>query len=66
MTLIALTGEPGTPCSSLDPSALDPEEIQRIRQVQVAMAIDPEQLAKGLANITVGEYLSSDETGCLN
>ena len=44
---------PHTPCSSLDPSALDQEEIRRIRQVQVATTLDPQQLADGLANISL-------------
>ncbi|XP_064397730.1 myeloid differentiation primary response protein MyD88-like [Halichondria panicea] len=48
-----ISGSPHTPCSSLDPSALDPDEIQRLRQVQVATEIDPERLAEGLANLSV-------------
>nr|CAI68016.1 Toll-like receptor adapter protein [Suberites domuncula] len=57
---------PLTPCSSIDPSAIDPEEIQRIRRVQVTAGIDPEQLAKGLAGISIAHSSPSRSPNSTN
>ena len=44
---------PLTPCNSIDPTRLDPQEIERVRQAGSSKVVDPSALAKSLSNIGV-------------
>ena len=46
---------PLTPCNSIDPTRLDPQEIERVRQAGTAKTVDPNALAKSLSKIHVQE-----------
>ena len=46
---------PLTPCNSIDPTRLDPQEIERVRQAGTAKTVDPNALAKSLSKIRVQE-----------
>ena len=46
---------PLTPCNSIDPTRLDPQEIERVRQAGSSKIIDPNALAKSLSKIHVQE-----------
>ena len=44
-----------TPCNSIDPTRLDPQEIERVRQAGSSKTVDPNALAKSLSKIHVRE-----------
>ena len=44
-----------TPCNSIDPTRLDPQEIERVRQAGSSKIVDPNALAKSLSKIHVRE-----------
>ena len=46
---------PLTPCNSIDPTRLDPQEIERVRQAGSSKIVDPNTLAKSLSKIHVQE-----------
>ena len=52
---------PLTPCNSIDPTRLDPQEIERVRQAGSSKTVDPNALAKSLSKIHVQE--NGRETG---
>lgn len=53
---------PLTPCNSIDPSRLDPQEIEQIRQSGL-QSVDPNSLAKSLAKIRVVYSETNQESG---
>ena len=53
---------PLTPCNSIDPTRLDPREVERVRQAGSSNVFSPDALAKSLAQINVQESSSQSRS----